>query len=99
MTNNFKLNLVFYVFGQIRKKYFHATFFPMFFSEISKMSSTTTTTVTQEATITNGTSKSSTTLLADTDPDALLSEWLGELENLIGVSFLCVIYIEVLKNY
>uniref|UniRef100_A0A336M5V8 CSON011342 protein n=1 Tax=Culicoides sonorensis TaxID=179676 RepID=A0A336M5V8_CULSO len=52
------------------------------------MSSTTTTTVTEA---TNGTAgnvpnKSSTTLLADTDPDALLSEWLGELENLIGNS-------------
>lgn len=51
------------------------------------MSSTTTTTVTQAGTaMANGTNKSSTTLLADTDPDALLSEWLGELENLIGVS-------------
>lgn len=59
------------------------------------MSSTTTTTVTQANTAmangTNGTNKSSTTLLADTDPDALLSEWLGELENLIGVSFLRVL--------
>lgn len=56
------------------------------------MSSTTTTTVTQATVVgtamPNGTNKSSTTLLADTDPDALLSEWLGELENLIGVSFL-----------
>lgn len=35
------------------------------------------------------------TSLSD-DPDKLLNEWLGELENLIGVSFIFLIYLMVL---